>query len=47
MKTSVVMPSQVNSANQMHTQKGDGDMYSISQENFGADGERNFSRVFK
>ena len=30
----------------MSTQKGDGDvLYSILQENFGADGERNFSRV--
>ena len=38
---------QVNLANQMHTQKGDGDMCSILQENFGADGERNFSRVYK
>ena len=26
----------------MHTQKGDDDVYSILQENLGADGERNF-----
>ena len=38
---------QVNSANQMHTQKGDGDAYYILQVNFGADGERNFFRVYK
>ena len=29
----------MNLANQMHTQKGDGNVYNILQENFGADGE--------
>ena len=38
---------QVNFANQMHTQKGDGNVYNILQDNFGADGERSFSRVYK
>ena len=31
----------------MHTQKGDGNVYNILQDNFGTDGERNFSRVYK
>ena len=39
--------SQVKLANQMHTQKGDGNVYNILQKNFGADEERNFSRVYK
>ena len=29
----------MNLANQMHTLKGDGNVYNILQENFGADGE--------
>ena len=37
---------QVSLANQMHTQKGDSNMHNILQENFGADGEWNFSRAY-
>ena len=37
---------QVNSSNRIHTQKWDGDVYNILQENSGVDGEMNFFRVY-